>query len=241
MKDLIDTLCKIAHKNPLDKFEWTIPSNSPVVIPENKLSGYEKNIHLKENFRSIIGKDSTLKSHYWAIQEWGGIGAFKKNEKNDLRIKGFIGELENGKLTRRSFDCISSLSRVASFVDPEEYAIYDSRAIYSLNWLIFNHSKRVIFPQPIGRSTDLAKYDMQTIFRLTKRQFEFVSYKTAFHEYCKLMKKLSPKVFGNGGKPYQLEMLLFMIAPTWIVQDIENSVTLEVKKKRITSGSRSTR
>lgn len=231
MNDLINTLKHIAATSSLDSFEWEIPENCPVAIPEGNQSGYAKNIYLKENFHVIIGNDQTLKSHYWAIQEWGGIGSFKKNEKNDIRIRGFLEELEKGKLTRRSFECISSLSKVASFIDHDAYVIYDSRAIYSLNWLLFNHSgERALFPQPVGRSSELAKYDMQTIFRLTKRQFEFRSYKTAFHEYCKLIKLLSPKIFGTDSKPYKLEMLLFMIAPTWVIQNIENTVALEIKK-----------
>lgn len=230
LNDLVETLKWIARTCPLENFEWAIPSNCPVAIPDSKRSGYAKNVHLKENFHSIIGNDQALKSHYWAIQEWGGIGSFKKNERNDHRIRMFVEELGKGKLTRRSFECISSLSKVASFIDPKNYFIYDSRAIYSLNWLLFNYSsEKLLFPQPVGRSTDLAKYDMQTIFRLTKRQFEFRSYKAAFHEYCTLIKCLSPEVFGLDSKPYKLEMLLFTIAPTWIIENIENAVVLELK------------
>ncbi|MEX8517875.1 MAG: hypothetical protein AB3X44_05075 [Leptothrix sp. (in: b-proteobacteria)] len=231
MNYLVNTLKQIAATSPLDSFKWTIPGSCPVAIPEANQSGYAKNVHLKENFHSIIGLDQTLESHYWVIQKWGGIGSFKKNEKNDHRIRSFMEELGREKLTRRSFECISSLSKVASFIDHNTYVIYDSRAIYSLNWLLFNYSsKQNLFPQPVGRSSDLAKYDMQTIFRLTKRHFKFWPYKDAFHEYCKLIKHLSPKIFGADSKPYKLEMLLFMIAPTLIIQDIENTVTLEIKK-----------
>ena len=231
MNDLVNTLKQIAAISPLESFEWAIPSNCPVAIPEDSGSGYVKNVHLKDNFHRIIGKDQTLKSHYWAIQEWGGIGSFKKNEKNDDRIRGFVGELEKGKLSRRSFECISSLSKVASFIAPDKYFIYDSRVIYSINWLLFNYaSGQALFPQPVGRSSDLAKYDMQTIFRLTKRHYQFRSHKAAFHEYCTLIKDLALKIFGADSKPYKLEMLLFMIAPNWIIQNIENTVALEIKK-----------
>lgn len=230
MNELIKILKEISEGNPLDQFNWDIPSNSPVAIPGSIHSGYEKNVYLKENFHRILNKDDTLKSHYWVIQEWGGIGSFKRNEKNNNRIRKFLENIEKGKLTKSSFDCISSLSKVASFAAPEKYAIYDSRAIYSLNWMLFNYSEeRTLFPQPAGRSTDLAKYDMQTIFRLSKSKFEFKSHKTAFHEYCELMNKLSPRVFGFDSKPYKLEMLLFMIAPTWVIKNIESSITLEIK------------
>jgi hypothetical protein len=231
MNELIKILKKISEDNPLDQFNWDIPSNSPVAIPETIHSGYEKNVYLKENFHPILNKDDTLKSHYWAIQEWGGIGSFKKNEKNDKRIRKFLKDLEKENLTKNSFKCISSLSKVASFAAPEKYAIYDSRAIYSLNWMLFNYSEeRTLFPQPEGRSTDLAKYNMQTIFRLSKSKFEFKSHKTAFNEYCQLLNELSPRVFGSDSKPYKLEILLFMIAPTWVINNIKSSVILEIKK-----------
>ena len=102
MNDLVSTLKQIVNDFPLENFEWAIPNNCPVDIPTDCRSGYEKNVHLKENFRSLIGNDPTLENHYWAIQEWGGIGSFKKTEKNNVRIKGFVEELGKRKLTRRS-------------------------------------------------------------------------------------------------------------------------------------------
>lgn len=229
MDNLISALKKLANESPLEQFDWNIPANCPIYIPEDHKNGYSKNIFLKENFRATIVADKSLASHYWSIQEWGGIGSFKKNEKNDLRINTFLDQLNKGKLTKHSFECISSLSKVASFTNPDEYAIYDSRAIYTLNWLLFNHSKlNELFPQPIGRSADLSKYDMQTIFRLTKRNFDYISHKVAFHRYCELLKKLACAVFGEGSKPYKAEMLLFMVAPTKIVSQIESSVSLTI-------------
>ena len=234
MNELVNTLKQILNENPLESFEWAIPSNCPVDIPATCDSGYAKNVHLKDNFHSIIGNDKTLKSHYWCIQEWGGIGSFKKNNRNDHRIQSFVAELEKGKLTKRSFECISSLSKVASFLEPDKYVIYDPRVIYSLNWLLFKYSSdQALFPQPAGRSSALAKYDMQTIFRLSKRLHTFRSHKTAFHDYCTLIKDLTPKIFGDGSRPYNLEMLLFMIAPTWIVKNIEETVALEIKENRV--------
>ncbi|MDG1581757.1 hypothetical protein [Pseudomonas sp. GOM6] len=229
MDALINALKELAKELSLSKFEWDIPNNCPISIPAELKDGHSKNIFLKENFYKIILNDSTLTSHYWAIQEWGRIGSFKKNDKNDRRIINFLTELNKKSLTRHSFECISSLSKVASFINPNEYAIYDSRAIYTLNWLIFNHSKqKELFPQPIGRSSELAKYDMQTIFRLTKAEFSYKTHKVAFHHYCELLKKLAHEIFGINSKPYQIEMLLFMAAPTSIISQIESSVALSI-------------
>ncbi len=229
MDSFVKKLKKLADEYPLENFEWDIPSNCPIQIPAECNSGFLKNIYLKENFHKTISKDQTLASHYWSIQDWGGIGSFKKNDKNDLRIRTFLGQLEKNALTKNTFECISSLSKVASFVNPDKYAIYDSRAIYAINWLLFNHSSSAeLFPQPSGRSAELSKYDMQTIFRLTKRQFSYRSHKVAFHQYCGLLKELTPQVFDKNSKPYKVEMLLFMIAPTQIVSQIESSVSLEI-------------
>ena len=229
MDSFVKRLKKLADESPLENFEWDIPSNCPIPFPAECNSGFLKNIYLKENFHKTITKDQTFANHYWAIQDWGGIGSFKKNDKNNLRIKAFLGQLEKNALTRNTFECISSLSKVASFINPDKYAIYDSRAIYALNWLLFNHSSSIeLFPQPNGRSADLSKYDMQTIFRLTKRKFSYKSHKVAFHQYCDLLKELTPQVFGKNSKPYKVEMLLFMVAPTKIVSQIESSVSLKI-------------
>ena len=229
MDGLVKALKKLSKESPLDSFQWDIPDNCPINIPKECDSGYLKNIYLKENLKETLRSDSTLNSHYWAVQDWGGIGAFKKNDKNNIRIVNFLRELENGSLTRNTFECISSLSKIASFINPEKYSIYDSRAIYALNWLIFNHSSSTeLFPQPIGRSAELSKYDMQTIFRLTKSQFSYRSHKEAFHQYCELLNKLAPQIFGEGSKSYKVEMLLFMVAPTKIVSQIESSVSLTI-------------
>lgn len=230
MIQFVQKLKKIAEEYPLEQFEWKVPENCPVSIPSTASSGYEKNLYLKEHLHSIFANDDTLDTHYWVIQTWGGIGSFKKNERNDQRINNFIQELSKGKLTKSSFEAISSLSKVASFIEPNEYAIYDSRVIYTLNWLLFNYSQeRNLFPQPVGRSASLAKYDMQTIFNLTKKPFAYRSHKNAYHDYCALIKQLSQEVFGAGCKPYRLEMLLFMIAPTWTVKDIEANTFIELK------------
>jgi len=211
------------------KSGWSIPLNCPIPIPDSLKDGYERNVYLKECLHPVIGGDNALDCHYWIIQEWGGIGSFKKNARNNLRIQAFLGRLETAKLKRSEFECISSLSKVASFIDPTKYAIYDSRAIYTLNWILFAYANATeLFPQPIGRSADLAKYDQQTIFRLSGRRHSYRDYKVSFHEYCNLMRSLSSEVFGEGSKPYRMEMLLFAIAPSWILQDIEKSVSLAI-------------
>ncbi|WP_203525825.1 hypothetical protein [Crenobacter caeni] len=230
MRKVIATIKNISEAYRLDSFEWDVPGDCPIEISSDILTGYKKNIFLKENLHLAIKADSTLATHYWVIQKWGGIGSFKKNERNDRKIVKFIDEIKDGKLTKSTFECISSLSKVASFLDPDHYVIYDSRAIYTLNWLLFNlENEAALFPQPNGRSSDLAKFDMQTIFRLSKKKISYRSYKNAYHDYCNIVKHLNEEVFGEGSKPYLLEMLLFMVAPRWTVGSIEKSVTVNIE------------
>ena len=228
MDKLIKRLKKLSVQVPLEEnFDWEFPV-SPIDIPENIDSVYLKNIYLKENFNKILQNDSDLKNHYWIIREWGGIKSLKQNDKNDEKINKFKKQLSTDKLTKETFNLISSFSKLASFIDPTKYAIYDSRAIYSLNWLLFNFTDTTeLYPQPSGRNPKLAKYDLSTIFNLTKKDITYKSHKIAYFEYCKLLKFLSKEVY-NEDKPYKIEMLLFLIAPTKIIDSIEKNTKITI-------------
>jgi len=229
LDSLIQPLKEILKTSSIESYEWGIPDGCPIEIPNYLVTSYQNNIHLKENLSTPLILDATLKIHYWIVRQWGAIGGFKSHDKNDARIRKFLDELKSGRLTKHTHECISSLSKIASFYDPENFAIYDSRAIYALNWLIFNNSPEPeLFPQPTGRSSELSKYDMQTIFRLSKKKYTYKTHKMAFHDYCDLLKQLSPILFGGNSKPYKVEMLLFMVAPTRIIEDIESKVTIEI-------------
>ena len=229
MKNLIKILKEISDEIDIKSYQWEIPKNCPIEIPTSIVSNLEQNIYLKENLKNVLKLKGNLEHCYWIIQKWGGIGSFKKNKINNDKIEFFKAELNEKTLKKSSFYRISSLSKVASFIDPEKYAIYDSIVIYALNWLIFNHEPDLdLFYQPLGRSSELAKYDMQTIFRLTGRKYKYRENKQAFHEYCELIKQLAVAVYGAESKPYMMEMLLFIIAPTKIVQCIENNVSVMI-------------
>ena len=240
MKALVEILKQIAEKYPLEKkYPGKIPPDLPIDIPPSASTNYEIDVYLKENLYSRImtnGKKSeqSLEDYYWIIQKWGGIGIFKQTEARDQRIKKFINELDEGELTSKSFKTISSLSKVASFIKPDEYVIYDSRAIFSLNWLLFGYTnEKILFKQPSGQNQTLKKYDMPTIFHLSKRGIEYRCDESSYHAYCSLINHLAPLVFGLGSRPYKLEMLLYTIAAekdkdSWIVEDIKKRVSIEI-------------
>ncbi len=230
MDKLIKRLKDISLQVPLEEnYNWEFPI-SPILIPENIVDIYSRNIYLKENFHQVLKDDISLENHYWIIQEWGGIKSLKQNGRNDDKIKKFKKQLEEGKLTRETFSLISSFSKLASFINSNEYAIYDSRAIYSMNWLLFNFTnEKALYPQPSGRNIRLSQYDLPTIIKLAKQGHTNKSHKIAYQDYCKLLKYLSKEVF-NDDKPYRIEMLLFIIAPTIIIDCIERKtkVTIEI-------------
>ncbi|MDD5273178.1 MAG: hypothetical protein PHU14_10710 [Methylovulum sp.] len=55
-----------------------------------------------------------------------------------------------------------------AFREPTEYAIYDARVIYSLNWLLFENGSEKFFPSPNGRNTLMGALDY-TMFLLVKQ------------------------------------------------------------------------
>jgi hypothetical protein len=171
---------------------------------------------------------------YWIIQKWGGIQGFKKNKKNDIKITELYEQLDKGSFSRNIFEVISSLSKIASFLNPSEYAIYDSRAIFSLNWLLLKSGAiDSFFPIPAARNTEIAKYNIETIIRLKcgEKSGLFLDNKTAYFEYCNLLKKLSLEIWDDAtrrGMPFYLEMLLFILGPREIVGDIKKSTSIEI-------------
>ena len=106
-------------------------------------SPLEKQIDLKKKVsKELNGSFVNWKVDEWIVKEWGGIRSFKIDKgKGDKRIIGFESELKNRTLTCRSYSVISSLSKIASFVNPEEFFVYDSRVAYSLNVLIMEYNQ----------------------------------------------------------------------------------------------------
>jgi len=229
MNSTIQYIKELANTIQLETaYEWELPANLPIKMPASVVGSFAQNVYLKENLAPILEQDHDLKIHYWIIREWGGIRTFQIGNRNDTIIRNFKKEVRQGKLSRVSFTPISSLSKLASFWAPEKYAIYDSRSIFSLNWIIFRNSKyKNLFPQPVGRNVAVSKYDTKTLFALSGTGHRYHSYRTAYHEYCALLQDLSEKVYGTP-KPYSMEMLLFLAAPTAIIKDIENSVRVMI-------------
>lgn len=222
---MLTHLRQLKEQIPLETaYKWPIPPGCPIEIPEHIIGGYERNVYLKEHLAPALERDINLEHHYWVIRKWGGIRGFKKENdegkigRNDERIRTFKAEVfGNKQLTKDSFKTISSFSKLSSFWDWQLYAIYDSRAVFSLNWVIFRQCKKgLLFPQPQGRNTALASCDTKTLFEGRK----YYAPETAYHKYCSLLRKLSKKVYCDA-RPFKLEMLLFLAAPGQIAEEIQ--------------------
>ena len=220
-----------------ERFVWDFPHEGlpPTVVSAlQEGSPFEKNIALKNSLKSHL-TSSGYPIEYWIIQTWGGIQGFKQNGKNDYRIRELYQQLGKKSFPNQLFDVISSLSKVASFYDPNQYSIYDSRAVFSLNWLLLKSgATQNFFHMPSGRNSKIAKYDMETIIRLKcgDKPGLFVENREAYFEYCHLLKTLSPSVWDDSERkimPFYLEMLLFVLGPEEIVEDIEKSSTLDIR------------
>ncbi len=226
---MIATIKRLAEALPLEQhFNWDIPEKVPINIPQEIVGKFNRNVYLKEHLVKEFESNNNLELNYWIIREWGGIKTFQNNEHNNQQIEDFRQQLNQNQLQRSTFNVISSLSKLASFWYPEMYSIYDSRSIFSLNWLIFRHTNdRQLFPQPVGRNAAVSMYDTSTLYRLSGLNFIERDWKTAYHEYCALLRDLAREAF-NKDRPYYVEMLLFVIAPQLIVDDILMNTTVKI-------------
>jgi hypothetical protein len=210
---------------------------------ESDKNPFEQNVNLKwilsEKYKN--NKEQSF-IDFWIINIWGGIAGFKPNEKNIIKLQKFKKQLEKGKLTKDCFETISSLSKVSSFIEPENFVIYDSRVIYTLNWLILscenqNGFKQKYFPMPNGRNKVITNFDMKTIINLSHiEEYEnetelYIKPQFAYFEFCKFIKKNAKIIYGENAKPYELEMLLFTIADKEIFKDLKERI-------KITTGNR---
>ena len=250
MENVLEHLKYYVHKIDLsERYLWNFDGKFLDSIPQiepfingNFNNNFERNEALKFKLTEYFHQNpSDIEGlHFWIINECGGIKNFKNNDQNREKIDDFKKELKNRWFTRKTFSTISSLSKLSSFWDCKNYVIYDSRVIYSLNWMILKSSEeKRYFPTPAGRSEVIAKYNIDTIIRLfhkDKNQDEnlYYSYKEAYYRYCQLMRDWSLKLWNDNYSkrrqyPFYLEMLLFLIADKEVFEDIKKSISIIIK------------
>jgi len=188
--------------------------SSPTPFEQNRL--LKRLIHVK-----LSADPLDYDVLFWIIRDWGGIKAFtplkagEKKNRNSERIEDFYNSLnENRPLSPKLFQVISSLSKLASFWNPEIYTIYDNRAVYTLNYLIKLVNDRGIpmkyFPTKNGSRNKIVKANpiKEMIDNLDNSKFNNES--VAYYKYCKLIKEINEILYPNFPKePFRTEMLLF--------------------------------
>jgi len=226
MSKLIEKLKEFKKLVDLNvRYDWTIPSYCPVQFPTNLTTNFQRNVHLKINFKKLDPINN-----YWVIQQWGGIRTFRNTPANDELIKNFLIACDSGRnLQRSQFNKISSLSKVASFSDPLKFFIYDSRVIFSLNWLNLAYgSPKLWYSQPVGRNTKLNKYSLETILNLSGISVVTIPDEEAYLHYCDFILSHYEEI--GYTDPWELEMLLFVIADGEVIKDINSHTAISMPK-----------
>jgi hypothetical protein len=194
-------------------------SHQEILDVKNATTAFSQNRLLRSIVRqrlSMNKQDYALL--YWIIKDWGGISAFKspsESQKNLDRIDSFFSCLDSGDpLPSELFNIIPSLSKLSSFWDPEKYVIYDNRAIYTLNYIIYKANEQgaglKYFPIKGGsRNKMITEKPIEILIGKYNRS-EFYSEETAYYIYCDLIIALNALLYpDHSDEPYRTEMLLF--------------------------------
>ena len=218
----------------------------------NNLQGktpYEKEIILKNKIKiklnEVHGDDTILfdKLCMWIIKDWGGIRGAKTENTLQL-VHQFINHQD------WDYKRIASISKVASYMYPDRYCIYDSRVAYALNWILLSQNAGTkFFPIPEGRNSKMIAFDMRVLIRLcninkyattnvsdmderlfvkNRDKHIFIPKKEAYDVLNSLVRQVSEELWDDDRSEYlyYTEMLLFSIADREIIWDIVNSVQL---------------
>lgn len=135
----------------IDELE-KIDTNSPISI-DRKGNTFEKTLTIRNIVKSklnnnLLSEEEEIAYVEWIVRVWGGITTGDS--------KTLLKKINNNDF---GFDGIASRSKYLSFKDPDNYAIYDARVIYSLNWLLFKFGANIFFPAPPGRNSLMAAFD----------------------------------------------------------------------------------
>jgi hypothetical protein len=247
MKNVIEKLKEYSNQIDLKKrFDYNFDVSDEIFnsSESKQLSAednpFEQNIKLKWILKEKYASNSdSISIDFWIINNWGGIRGFKPTERNIEKIQKFKKQLDKRRLSLDSFSTISSLSKLSSFADPDNFVIYDSRVIYTLNWLILTCEnqeglKEKYFPMPSGRNRIISDFDMNTIVNISHiseyadKVELYVSQQKAYFEFCNFIKENTKEIYGEKSKPYELEMLLFTLADREIFEELKGKTKITI-------------
>ncbi len=204
-----------------------------------RLNYFERQVQLKDYAKEILkGSFEQWDKDKWIVHTWGGIHKF--NVGNHQRIREFRDSLVIGETAH--FNRISSLSKIASFVKPEQFFVYDSRVAFALNGLLLECIEKDdevrFFPLPSaigGRDRQ-----MKDIIATRIQAPSYYSEQDAYIVYNQLILELFSRLFpdSKGKKPCQIEMLLFELGKTNGIIAQRLGIVTKNQKKGKTSPSK---
>lgn len=231
--ELISTIKLLLNPAALSqKYQWDFTkklrsssnpglSNEEIKSIMNSETPFEKNRILKKILsKKLVSIPFNYPILFWIIREWGGIRAFKvpkhdeEKNYNTERIQRFYHELLTGEsISPDLFKILPSLSKISSFWSPERYAIYDNRAVYTLNFIIHEANKKgaglKYFPIGKGsRNTMIIAKPIENLIGNDARQFYHEG--IAYFKYCELISQINEVLYPEyPDEIYRTEMLLF--------------------------------
>ena len=195
----------------------------PRITPDDltqleRLEPFRRQIELKKVVGDLLhGSFEDGEINEWIVHRWGGIPAFNLN--NHDRITNFRDHLADGRILPAEFNCISSLSKIASFVSNNMYFIFDSRVAFALDGLLLkiwqgNPDLPIQF-FPLPKAQGGRHESMKELIRQLYPNAVYLSPSEAYIEYNFLILALNKEEALNKGlPPYWIEMLLFELGKT---------------------------
>jgi len=192
-------------------YEWPKRGNFPsyshlAKVNEGTGDNYAKNIMLKEQSPRIWKDGDKLEVSKWVIADWGGI---KGNSA--ATVASYASAISEGHYPDE-IKGVASYSKILSFMDPSEFAIYDARVAISLNaiQLLRGDKNGTAFTYLPGRNTKL-----QTFRKLPSTQrrallqsgWNAVAANDCYNFYLNTLKQVKSELVA--AKLYELEMSLF--------------------------------
>jgi hypothetical protein len=167
---------------------------------------FAKNIFLKKISPDIWRRYDKLSLANWIVRDWGGI----RGNKNET-INNYIEEINQSRYPSK-IKGVATYSKILSFMDPQNFAIYDARVAISLNaiQLISGVKNGVAFCYLPGRNAALKLFRMEPsthINALRDRGWQKINSDDCYQMYIRSLKAAS-KIIGNENL-YELEMSLF--------------------------------
>lgn len=75
---MIEAIRQLARELPLEEsYNWKIPTDTPIKIPDECEGSFARNVFLKENLHQQLRNDPELQTHFWIIREWGAFEPFR--------------------------------------------------------------------------------------------------------------------------------------------------------------------